>query len=117
MIFYVAAYSIQTTLLIHCLCFNSIRICQCIPHPVTIVAVCSLITPTKKQSDPSYCAVATSDGFVRLYERNATQQDVLVQVGLYPTGERITKMQLLEESPMQLVVGTQSGSVLVYEIV
>ncbi|VDP90286.1 unnamed protein product [Echinostoma caproni] len=84
-----------------------------VPPPFTVTALCTLITPQAEY----FIVVATSDGFVRLFRYKQAGSPVCLQSGICPTGERITRLQSLDENTMQVIVGTQSGSVVVYEIV
>ncbi|CAL8093119.1 unnamed protein product [Calicophoron daubneyi] len=98
---------------------------QIISEPGSITAACCLSGPTMSTStsDGLLFLIATSDGVLRLFRYGSeagqpASQSLckLRQVGIYPTGEEITKVQLLMQDPLQIAVGSQSGSMTVYVI-
>ncbi|KAF7261188.1 hypothetical protein EG68_02602 [Paragonimus skrjabini miyazakii] len=94
--------------------------------PVSIDAACSLQAPGGPScwaSDSLLLLIATSDGLLHLLEFNPSEKEreargsSLQKIGLHPTGERISKLQLLSNEPLQVMIGTRSGRLLVYAIV
>ncbi|KAF5404397.1 hypothetical protein PHET_02194, partial [Paragonimus heterotremus] len=94
--------------------------------PVSIDAACSLQAPGGLScwaSDSLLLLIATSDGLLHLLEFNPCEKEreasgrSLRKIGLHPTGERISKLQLLSNEPLQVMIGTRSGRLLVYAIV
>ncbi|GAA53848.1 telomerase protein component 1 [Clonorchis sinensis] len=96
--------------------------------PITVTAVCTLRDANNRASPTVdekalQMLVATSDGILHLLELDYEQSFSvsapvsLRQVGLYPTGNHVTNVQLLRVDPLQVLVGSQTGRMDVFSIV
>ncbi|TGZ58462.1 hypothetical protein CRM22_009630 [Opisthorchis felineus] len=96
--------------------------------PMTVTAIC-ILRDANNRTSPTVdektlqILVATSDGILHLLELDYEQSFSvsapvsLRQVGLYPTGNHVTNVQLLQVDPLQVLVGSQTGRVDVFSIV